>query len=95
VVVAIFFPPRAAHRAGPAEERPGHFPVMVLMQDVFGCGTTRGVVMSATSGEKRRRKRERQFLDFYDTMSMRATVAGVGGGIALLLWVAARSMFRI
>jgi hypothetical protein len=51
--------------------------------------------MSATSGEKRRRKRERQFLDFYDTMSMRATVAGVGGGIALLLWVAARSMFRI
>lgn len=51
--------------------------------------------MSATSGEKRRRRRERQILDFYDTMSMRATVVGVGGGIALLLWVAARSVFRI
>ena len=68
---------------------------MPIKQDVHGCGTTRGVVMSATSGEKRRRKRERQFLDFYDTITMRATVAGVGGGIALLLWVAARSVFRI
>lgn len=48
--------------------------------------------MSASSGEKRRRKRERRFLEFYDTVSMRATVAGVGGSIALLLWVAARSV---
>ena len=51
--------------------------------------------MSTSSGEKRRRKRERRFLEFYDTVSMRATVAGVGGGIALLLWVAARSVFRV
>lgn len=48
--------------------------------------------MSASSGEKRRRKRERQFLHFYDTMSLRATVAGVGGGIVLLIWIAARSV---
>ena len=49
--------------------------------------------MSASSGEKRRRKRERKFLELYDTMSMRATIAGVGGSIALLAWIAARSVF--
>lgn len=51
--------------------------------------------MSASSGEKRRRKRDRQFLEFYDTLSVRATVAGVGGGIVLLLFVVARSVFSI
>ena len=49
--------------------------------------------MSASSGEKRRRKRDRQFLEFYDTLSVRAAVAGVGGSIALLLFVVARSLF--
>lgn len=49
--------------------------------------------MSASSGEKRRRKRDRQFLEFYDTLSVRATFAGVGGSIALLLFVVARSLF--
>jgi transposase-like protein len=49
--------------------------------------------MSASSGEKRRRKRDRQFLEFYDTLSVRATVAGVGGSIVLLLFVVARSLF--
>ena len=48
--------------------------------------------MSVGSGEKRRRKRDRQFLEFYDTLSLRATVAGVGGSIALLLFVVARSV---
>lgn len=48
--------------------------------------------MSASSGEKRRRKRERQFLEFYDTMSLRATIAGVGGSIALLVWIVARTV---
>ena len=46
-----------------------------------------------SSGTKRRRKRERRFLEFYDTVSIRATIAGVGGSIALLAWVAARSVF--
>jgi hypothetical protein len=55
----------------------------------------RGVGMSASSGEKRRRKRDRQFLEFYDTLSVRATLAGVGGSIALLLFVVARSVFSI
>lgn len=45
------------------------------------------------SGVKRRRKRDRRFLEFYDTISIRATIAGVGGSIALLAWVAARSVF--
>jgi hypothetical protein len=49
--------------------------------------------MSVSSGEKRRRKRDRQFLEFYDTLSARATVAGVAGSIALLLFVVARTVF--
>jgi len=51
--------------------------------------------MSNSSGMKRRRKRERRFLEFYDTISIRATIAGVGGSIALLAWVAARSVLSI
>ena len=47
----------------------------------------------SSSGLKRRRKKERRFLEFYDTISIRATIAGVGGSIALLAWVAARSVF--
>jgi|GEM_PF-1779235 hypothetical protein len=47
----------------------------------------------SSSGMKRRRKKERRFLEFYDTISIRATVIGVGGSIALLAWVAARSVF--
>ena len=49
----------------------------------------------STSGMKRRRKRERRFLEFFDTISIRATIAGVGGSIALLAWVAARSVLSI
>ena len=45
------------------------------------------------SGEKRRRKRDRRFIEFYETVSIRATIIGVGGSIALLAWVAARSVF--
>ena len=50
--------------------------------------------MSASSGTKRRRKKDRRLLDFYDTLSMRATIAGVGGGVALLVWIAARSVLH-
>jgi hypothetical protein len=45
------------------------------------------------SGQKRRRKRERRFIEFYDTLSVRASIVGVAGSIALLVWVAARSVF--
>lgn len=55
-----------------------------------------GVVrMSVSSGEKRRRKRDRRFVQFYDALSMRATFAAVGGSIALLAWIAARSVFFV
>lgn len=47
------------------------------------------------SGAKRRRKRDRRFIEFYETLSIRATIVGVGGSIALLAWVAARSVFSI
>jgi hypothetical protein len=47
------------------------------------------------SGMKRRRKRERRLLELYDTVSIRATIAGVGGSIVLLAWMAARSVFAI
>jgi hypothetical protein len=49
----------------------------------------------ATSGMKRRRKRERRFVEFYETLSVRAAIVGVGGSIALLTWVAARSALSI
>jgi hypothetical protein len=56
-------------------------------------GLTRDAVRG--SGEKRRRKRDRRFADFYETLSIRASIIGVGGSIALLAWVAARSVFSI
>ena len=49
--------------------------------------------MSVSSGQKRRRKRDRRLVQFFDTLSLRATFAAVGGSIALLAWVAARSAF--
>ena len=66
----------------------------LLAQDSYRASNgERGAAMSVSSGEKRRRKRDRQFLEFYDALSARATVAGVAGSIALLLFVVARSVF--
>jgi hypothetical protein len=48
------------------------------------------VAMSASGGTKRQRKRERAFLQFYDTLSLRAAMAAVGGSLAFLAWVAVR-----
>jgi hypothetical protein len=48
--------------------------------------------MSAGGGIKRRRRREREFLQFYDTVSLRATIAAIGGTIAFLAWVAIRTV---
>jgi hypothetical protein len=89
-----FFPSLAVHRAGSTEGPVGHVLVILIAQywDQALNGE-RGAAMSVGSGEKRRRKRDRQFLEFYDTLSLRATVAGVGGSIALLLFVVARSVF--
>ena len=51
--------------------------------------------MSKSSGERRRRKRERRFAQFYDTLSMRASYAGVGATGGFLVWLVARSIFRV
>ena len=52
--------------------------------------------MSASSGAKRRRRREKKretkFLHFYETVSLRAAIAGVAGSVALLVWVAIRAV---
>ena len=54
------------------------------------------VAMSASSGAKRRRRREKKretkFLHFYETVSLRAAIAGVAGSVALLVWVAIRAV---
>ncbi len=46
--------------------------------------------MSASGGTEYRR-RDKEFLQFYDTLSLRVTIAAVGGSIAFLAWVAVRS----
>jgi hypothetical protein len=48
--------------------------------------------MSASSGEKRRRRRERRFLDFHDTLSVRSTVVAIAATCGFLIWQAARSL---
>jgi hypothetical protein len=47
----------------------------------------------STSGERRRRKRERRFVQFYETLSARASVAGVVAASAFLVWLAFRTYF--
>ncbi len=49
-------------------------------------------VMSASGGTKRRRRRDKAFLQFYETFSLHATIAAVTGSIAFLAWVAIRSL---
>ena len=48
--------------------------------------------MSASDETKRHRRREKEFLQFHDTLSLRATIAAVGGSIVFLAWVAVRSL---
>jgi hypothetical protein len=48
--------------------------------------------MSASSGEKRRRRKERQFLAFHDTLSVRSTLVAIAATCGFLIWQAARSL---
>lgn len=48
--------------------------------------------MSASGGTKRHRRRERAFLQFYETISRHAAIAAVTGGIVFLAWVSVRSL---
>lgn len=50
--------------------------------------------MSASSGEKRRRKRERQFISFHEVFSMRATIVAVMATFGLLLLQVARTLLK-
>ncbi len=48
--------------------------------------------MSASSGEKRRRRRERRFLQVNDTLSLRSTIVAVAAGFGLLAFQLARTL---
>jgi hypothetical protein len=48
--------------------------------------------MSASSGEKRRRRRERRFLAFHESISMRTTRLAVGATFGLVALQIARTL---
>jgi hypothetical protein len=48
--------------------------------------------MSASNGEKRRRRRERQFLEFHDSISMRTTRLAIGATLGLMVLQLARTL---
>jgi hypothetical protein len=48
--------------------------------------------MSTSSGTKRRRRRERQFLEFCDAFSIHAAIVAIAATFGFLLLQAARSL---
>ena len=48
-------------------------------------------VMSATSGTKRRRRREKRLVQFHETLSLRTAFVAIAGTVALLASIAIRS----
>jgi hypothetical protein len=48
--------------------------------------------MSASSGEKRRRRRERRFTELYDALSLRSTIVAVAAGFGFLVFQVARTL---
>lgn len=50
--------------------------------------------MSASSGEKRRRRRERRFVSFHEVFSTRATIVAVMATFGLLVLQAARTFLK-
>lgn len=48
--------------------------------------------MSASSGEKRRRRRERRFLELNDTLSLRSSIVAVAAGVGFLVFQVARTI---
>jgi hypothetical protein len=51
--------------------------------------------MSASSGEKRRRRRERRFLELNEAISMRATTLAVVATCGFLLLQVARTFLKV
>lgn len=61
------------------------------------CGARRGMsrcYMSASSGQKRRRRRDRRFISFHEVFSMRATILAVMATFGLLLLQFARTFLK-
>lgn len=50
--------------------------------------------MTAPGSIKRRRRRERRFVAWHETLSTRGAVVGVIATLALLAWQAARTLLR-
>jgi hypothetical protein len=50
--------------------------------------------MSASGGAKRRRRRERRFLDFHDAFSLRASIVAVLATGGFLVLQIARTFFK-
>jgi hypothetical protein len=50
--------------------------------------------MSASSGEKRRRRRERRFLAFHDLLSMRASTAAIVATFGFVVLQIARTFLK-
>jgi hypothetical protein len=48
--------------------------------------------MSASSGEKRRRRRARRFMELNDTLSLRSSIVAVAAGVGLLAFQVARTL---
>jgi len=50
--------------------------------------------MSKSNGERRRRKRDRRFVQFFDTLSMQASLAGLLFTSLFLVWLVARTLLQ-
>ena len=75
---------------------PAVSPVTRVWNAHAGVGSLRSasteIAMSVSGGTKRRRRRDRAFLQFYEMFSRHAAIAAVTGTIAFLAWVAVRSL---
>ena len=73
----------------------GVFPSRASEQD-RRCAFKQVIVeaMSKSSGERRRRKCERQFVQFFDTLSMQASRAGILVTSLFLVWLVARTLLH-
>lgn len=66
---------------------------LLRQQRQHECGRNKPVetVMSATSGTKRRRRREKRLVQIHETLSLRTAFVAIAGTVALLASVAIRS----
>lgn len=60
------------------------------------CAFKRAIIeaMSKSSGERRRRKRDRRFVQFFDTLSVQTSRAGILVTSIFLVWLVARTLLH-